>query len=116
MNKIKHILETLDIDNKDLYSLKYKEDVEYLLSLVTDLQDKLNQIKEITDNTSLPIDVSEQYDPEFGDDVECLCGHPYYRHFDPYDDMEPVGCKYCSHYSYNDKHTEGYCPFFKEKQ
>lgn len=35
------------------------------------------------------------YDPNFGDDKECICGHPYYRHFDTYDNMSPVGCKYC---------------------
>jgi hypothetical protein len=35
------------------------------------------------------------YDPNFGDDKVCQCGHPYYRHFDTYEDMYPVGCKYC---------------------
>lgn len=25
----------------------------------------------------------------------CVCGHPYNRHFDSYDDDAPVGCKYC---------------------
>jgi hypothetical protein len=35
------------------------------------------------------------YDPNFGDDRLCTCGHPYYRHFDTYEDMYPVGCKYC---------------------
>lgn len=25
----------------------------------------------------------------------CVCGHTYYRHFDTWDDMEAVGCKYC---------------------
>ena len=35
------------------------------------------------------------YDPTYGDDIECLCGHPYYRHFDTYEEMSPVGCKYC---------------------
>lgn len=35
------------------------------------------------------------YDPEFGDDRKCKCSHIYYRHFDTYEDMEPVGCKYC---------------------
>lgn len=37
------------------------------------------------------------YDPKFGDDRLCLCGHSYYRHFDSYDNHRPVGCKYC-HY------------------
>ena len=44
------------------------------------------------------------YDPNFGDDKNCICGHPYYRHFDTYDDMYPVGCKYCY----------GQCEEFKE--
>lgn len=35
------------------------------------------------------------YDPTFGDDKLCFCGHTYRRHFDTYDDMSPVGCKYC---------------------
>jgi len=35
------------------------------------------------------------YDEHFGDDKECECGHDYYRHFDTYDNMSPVGCKYC---------------------
>jgi hypothetical protein len=35
------------------------------------------------------------YDPKFGDDRACQCGHIYYRHFDTYDDMYPIGCKYC---------------------
>lgn len=37
------------------------------------------------------------YNPVFGDDKICKCGHSYYRHFDGYeepDDMD-VGCKYC---------------------
>jgi len=38
---------------------------------------------------------SDKYDPNFGDDKECTCGHPYYRHFDSYENMAPVGCKYC---------------------
>lgn len=30
-------------------------------------------------------------------EAECVeCEHPYFRHFDSYDEMRPVGCKYCS--------------------
>lgn len=36
-----------------------------------------------------------KYNPEYGDDRVCVCGHTYYRHFDSYDNMAPVGCKYC---------------------
>ncbi len=35
------------------------------------------------------------YNPKYGDHKVCKCGHPYYRHFDSYEDMFPVGCKYC---------------------
>lgn len=28
-------------------------------------------------------------------DKICECGHTYYRHFDTYDYMKAVGCKYC---------------------
>lgn len=44
-----------------------------------------------------------EYDSEFGDDKECKCGHAYYRHFDTYDQMRAIGCKYC------------HCSDFKEK-
>jgi len=37
-----------------------------------------------------------KYNPNYGDNRICKCGHPYYRHFDSYDDMRNVGCKYCS--------------------
>lgn len=35
------------------------------------------------------------YDPAIGSDTLCGCGHVYYRHFDGYEQMKPVGCKYC---------------------
>lgn len=37
----------------------------------------------------------ETYNPDYGDERICKCGHPYYRHFDTYDKMKAVGCKYC---------------------
>ncbi len=36
-----------------------------------------------------------KYNPDFGDDLVCRCGHAYYRHFDTYEEMEACGCKYC---------------------
>lgn len=36
-----------------------------------------------------------KYDPSYGDDRICHCGHQYHRHFDSYEEMAPVGCKYC---------------------
>lgn len=39
--------------------------------------------------------VVRKYNPKYGDERLCVCGHCYYRHFDACEDMEPVGCKYC---------------------
>ena len=39
----------------------------------------------------------EAHDPNFGDSRLCTCGHTYYRHFDSYENMAPVGCKYSGH-------------------
>lgn len=39
--------------------------------------------------------VEFKYNPKYGDDRICVCGHTYYRHFDTYEDMFPCGCKYC---------------------
>lgn len=39
--------------------------------------------------------VDRHYNPEYGDDELCRCGHEYYRHFDTWEDMHPCGCKYC---------------------
>ena len=60
--------------------------------------------------------IAEQYDENYGDNRTCECGHPYYRHFDTYDHMSAIGCKYCSGYSPDGKHHyEKFCPYFKEK-
>lgn len=37
----------------------------------------------------------KSYNPKYGDHRVCKCGHDYGRHFDSYDDMDPIGCKYC---------------------
>jgi len=42
-------------------------------------------------------DHRQVWDEKHDQDALCAkCGHAYYRHFDTYADMEPVGCKYCS--------------------
>ena len=35
--------------------------------------------------------VDRKYNPNYGDDRVCVCGHPYYRHFDTYEEMDPCG-------------------------
>ena len=42
------------------------------------------------------------YNSSFGDDKVCECGHTYYRHFDSYEDMDPIGCKYCQCYTFKE--------------
>jgi len=43
------------------------------------------------------------YNPNYGDFRECQCGHPYHRHFDSYQNMQPIGCKYCPCYVFMEK-------------
>lgn len=52
----------------------------------------------------MEVRINWEYNPKYGDDRECECGHPYYRHFDTYEGMYPCGCKYCG------------CGEFKEKK
>jgi len=43
-------------------------------------------------------DRSVRYDPKHGDNAKCAesgCDHTYERHFDTYDNMRAIGCKYC---------------------
>lgn len=46
------------------------------------------------------------YNPDYGDDRMCKCGHPYSRHFDPYEDNRAVGCKYCDCYEFVEAEPE----------
>lgn len=43
------------------------------------------------------------YNPKFDSEnaPACACGHSYERHFDSYEDMAAVGCKYCNCYHYH---------------
>lgn len=40
--------------------------------------------------------IVRKYNPNYGDNKICQCGHPYYRHFDSYEDNFAIGCKYCA--------------------
>lgn len=37
----------------------------------------------------------KHYNPNYGDNKKCKCGHSYEKHFDSYENMSPLGCKYC---------------------
>lgn len=45
----------------------------------------------------------QRYVEDFGDDKLCKCDHPYHRHFDSYDGMRHVGCKYCECFIFQSK-------------
>lgn len=47
--------------------------------------------------------VETHYNSKYGDDRICVCGDPYYRHFDTYEDMYPCGCKYCDCYTFKER-------------
>jgi hypothetical protein len=54
------------------------------------------------------IKVEFSYNKDYGDDRMCICGHPYYRHFDSFDDNNaPVGCKYCMCYEFKEDAKKG---------
>ncbi len=44
-----------------------------------------------------------RYNPKYGDDRICECGHPYHRHFDTYEDFACCGYKYCSCFEFVEK-------------
>ncbi len=46
--------------------------------------------------------VEHVYNPKYGDDRKCQCGHQYYRHFDSYEEMEQTGCKYCECHTFTE--------------
>ena len=64
---------------------KLEHEHDGLKQYVRNVLDKMN---------SLPY-IAGRYNPDYGDDRICVCGHSYARHFDSYDNMEPVGCKHC---------------------
>lgn len=47
------------------------------------------------ETSNIVLEHEHKYNENYGDDRECECGHPYYRHFDTYEQMYPIGCKYC---------------------
>jgi hypothetical protein len=64
-------------------------------SLVNRRNDLAPHLKREPYMSTTTINTEYQYNRIYGDDRICKCGHPYYRHFDTYEDMEAVGCKYC---------------------
>ena len=42
------------------------------------------------------------YNPDYGDERICKCGHHYYRHFDSYEENVACGCKYCRCFTFEE--------------
>lgn len=49
------------------------------------------------------VKVYKYYNPKFGDNRICKCGHLYYRHFDTYENNRAVGCKFCKCYEFDER-------------
>ena len=75
------------------------DDLEERMLEVADALDILTQyITDVDTRTAAkepPIYNPTLYDPSYGDDRACGCGHRYVRHFDSYEHNAHVGCKYC---------------------
>lgn len=75
------------------------------------LGDSIRKIKytELSDKPYIEIETKKidlLYNKDYGDDRMCICGHPYYRHFDPFDNDAAVGCKYCVCYKFKEDKSE----------
>lgn len=78
-----------------------KEDYELMKVLVLNYENNNFKSKDSEPYiTKYSLEKTIGYNSKFGDDKECECGHPYYRHFDTYEDMEACGCKYCGCYKF----------------
>lgn len=46
------------------------------------------------------------YNPQYGDYRVCQCTHVYVKHFDTYEEMAVVGCKYCDCETFTERKEE----------
>lgn len=77
-----------------------KEDYQLMKKIVKDYESGAKIDTKSAYLVTYSVDINKEYNPNFGDDRECQCGHSYYRHFDPYEQMDACGCKYCSCYDF----------------
>ena len=80
-----------------IYNGRYSEDcVIYPPTSVTvfgeSVRDLYNMLHEYYTKDTV---CNNKYDSKHGDNRVCECGHTYYRHFDSYENMVDIGCKYC---------------------
>lgn len=82
-----------------------KETYEQIKKLIEEYENKSTNIN----NEEPPyleiasILIEFKYNTNYGDNRICECGHPYYRHFDTYEEMYACGCKYCNCFEFKEK-------------
>lgn len=82
-------------------------------SLIEEYETVQNETKEEQPYLeTITLDRDLKYNPKYGDDKICKCGHTYDRHFDSYEQMEAVGCKYCRCNTFKEAKPE-YLEYFK---
>jgi hypothetical protein len=87
----------------------YKKMKKLVKEYENSLKEKKQDVSSFTKEQEKPYIITEtvkeshKYNPKYGDNRECECGHSYYRHFDSYEDMCAVGCKYCECYLFKEK-------------
>ena len=101
-----------DLDNQHpskLLALRHKTvlgDSEFLSLVSAFLEDRgLHDQFEIDLVNWMETHPSRVYNPKFENNL-CICGHPYYRHFDGYENNRMVGCKYCQCYDFQFSNPE----------
>lgn len=82
--------------SKETYKKMKRFITKYHLQLQNDDVKDSPYIKVVT------LKVTHKYNPDYGDERVCVCGHPYHRHFDSYEDMYAIGCKYCACYEFKE--------------
>lgn len=90
--------------NEEVYNQMKQLIYEYEIEKISQEKNIAPALEEPPYFTNITIEKELKYNPKYGDQRICECGHPYYRHFDTYEGMLAVGCKYCS------------CEIFKEKK
>ena len=73
------------------------EQKDHYESLIASDNPNVDELKHAIGFLLKQVDVAgdKAYNPAFGNNRLCTCGHPYYRHFDGYEGKYPIGCKYC---------------------
>jgi len=97
------------IGDLSLFAMQMKQEGTFKLSgdtlayFIQEYVDRFNEALVQPDTPYLKetiITTTRKFNPNYGMDRNCVCGHPYHRHFDGYEDNAPVGCKYCECYTF----------------